>query len=483
MSETVSDQDSVPEAQLQSKALGSTIRRQLILASLFPLAFFGLLSILVISIAINQVTLRLALQGNLAEIRAAADDLATTMDAQVLPSSNDMIDILRSLGIENDGRLYLVTESGNLLVGSNPELTTPPISRAELETFFQGGTSESKLMVSAYSGDQAIISFSPLAVMNEGVILEVPWRAILAPALYYQLLLAGFLALGTIFSLYMLSLGIGRVIRPIADLANSATQAVPGSIFRPLPEQGPVEISNLIKAFNQMVIRLAEQQGTVRQYAHKALLSQEEERQRLSHELHDGTVQDLVGLVQRVELLRSELDRNPDQARRRLDELQSLVEQTLSDVRRISNALRPPILEDLGLPVALQSLCSDLEKQVPAIQCIFTVTGEKHRLPPEVELAIFRVVQEALVNIRKHVSNATRVDVELIFEEDNIQAVIRNDGSSLPVLDMRSQVRTGHLGLAGMYERARLFHGDLDVISEPGSVTKITLRLPVDANR
>jgi signal transduction histidine kinase len=482
MSETVSDQDSVPEAQLQSKVLGSTIRRQLILASLFPLAFFGLLSILVTSIAINQVTLRLALQGNLAEIRAAADDLSTTVGAQVLPAGNDMLDILRSLGIENEGRLYLVTESGNLLLGSNPDLTSPPISRAELATFFQVGKSESKLMVSAYSGDQAIISFSPLPVMNAGVILEVPWRAILAPALYYQLLLAGFLALGTTFSLYMLSLGIGRVIRPIADLAKSATQAVPGSIFRPLPVQGPIEISSLIKAFNQMVIRLAEQQGTVRQYAQKALLSQEEERQRFSHELHDGTVQDLVGLVQRVELLRSELDRNPDQARHRLDELQSLVEQTLSDVRRISNALRPPILEDLGLPVALQSLCKDLEKQVPAIQCICTVTGEKHRLQPEVELAIFRVVQEALVNIRKHASNATRVDVELIFEEDNIQAVIRNDGLSIPVLDMRSQVRTGHLGLAGMYERARLFHGDLDIISERGNVTTITLRLPFDGN-
>jgi signal transduction histidine kinase len=376
----------------------------------------------------------------------------------------------------------LITESGNLLVGSNPDLTSPPISRAELATFFQEAKSESKLMVSANSGDQAIISFSPLAVLNAGVLLEVPWRVILAPAIYFQLVLAGLLALGTIFSLYMLSLGIGRVIRPIADLANSATQAVPGSIFRPLPEQGPVEISSLIKAFNQMVIRLAEQQGTVRQYAHKALLSQEEERQRLSHELHDGTVQDLVSLVQRVELLRSELDKDPDQAHRRLDELQSLVEQTLSDVRRISNALRPPILEDLGLPVALQSLCSDLEKQVPAIQCNCTVTGEKHRLQQEIELAIFRVVQEALVNIRKHASNATRVDVELIFERDNIQAVIRNNGSSLPVLDMRSQIRTGHLGLAGMYERARLFHGDLDIISEPGCITRITLRLPVDGN-
>jgi two-component system sensor histidine kinase DegS len=278
----------------------------------------------------------------------------------------------------------------------------------------------------------------------------------------------------------MLSLSIGRVIRPIADLANSAIQAIPGSIFRPMPEQGPDEISGLIKAFNQMVIRLAEQQGTMRQYAHKALLSQEEERQRLSHELHDGTVQDLVGLAQRVELCRSELERDPDQARHRLDELQSLVEQTLSNVRRISNALRPSILEDLGLSVSLQALCIDLENQMPSVGCSCVVSDEQRRLPPDIELAIFRVVQEALVNIRKHSPNATYVEVELTFGEEDVQAVIRNDGSSFPTLDLRSQVRTGHLGLAGMYERARLFHGELEIISDPENVTTVRLHLPID---
>ena len=480
MSETFVDQDSVLEAHLQSKVRGSTIRRQLILASLFPLAFFGLLSILVTSVAINQVALRLALQGNLAEIRAAADDLSKPIFAQQSPVGNDMLDVLRSLGIENEGRLYLVSESGNLLLVSNPNLTSPPISLAELHTFFLAGKSESKLMDTADSGDQAIISFSPLAIMNAGVILEMPWTAILAPAFYYQLLLAGLLALGTIFSLYMLSLSIGLVIRPIADLANSAIQAIPGSIFRPMPEQGPQEISGLIKAFNQMVIRLAEQQGTMRQYAHKALLSQEEERQRLSHELHDGTVQDLVGLAQRVELCRSELERDPDQARHRLDELQALVEQTLSNVRRISNALRPSILEDLGLSVSLQALCIDLEKQMPSVGCSCVVSDEQRRLPPDIELAIFRVVQEALVNIRKHSPNATFVEVELTFGEADVQAVVRNDGSTFPTLDLRSQVRTGHLGLAGMYERARLFHGELEIISDPENVTTVRLRLPID---
>jgi len=478
MSETENGQSADPEVQNPFPGRGSTIRRQLILASLFPLAFFGLLSILITSVALYQVTLRLALRGNAAEVRAAAEDLAKITAGQFIPASNDILEILHSLNAENGSRLYLVDENGKLISGSDPELASLPISSDELQAFMGEGKPASRLMVSSNSGDEAIISFAPLPVVRGGVFLEEPWTTILAPATYYQLVLAGLLALGAVFSLYMLSLSIGRVIRPIAELADSATRAIPGSVFRPMAERGPVELQELIKAFNQMVIRLAEQQGTLRQYAHKALLSQEEERQRLSHELHDGTVQDLVGLAQRVELCRSEMERDPELARRRLDELQGLVEQTLGDVRRISNALRPSILEDLGLPVALQALCSDLETQMPSVRCGCVVSGEQRRLPPDVELAVFRVVQEALVNIRKHAPNAAHVQVELTFRKEDIQAIIRNDRSAIPDLDVRSLVRTGHLGLAGMYERARLFHGELDIVADPGGGTTVTLRLP-----
>ncbi len=477
MTQMADDRKEVSEEQVAFSGQSSTIRGQLLLASLFPLAFFSLLSILVMAVALYQVTLRLALQSNMAEARSAADELAKIATGNILPTDNDTLSILRSLNIENGSRLYLVDGNGKVLASSNPELASLPINKDELQAYIQEAKPASQLMVSAISGDQAIIAFAPLAE-NEGALLEVSWTAIQAPATYYQVTLAGLLALGTVFSLYMLSLSIGRVIRPIADLADSAVRTVPGSLFRPMEEQGPVEIKALIRAFNQMVIRLAEQQGALRQYAHQALLSQEEERQRLSHELHDGTVQDLVGLAQRVELCRSELVRDPHQARRRLDELQGLVEQTLNDVRRISNALRPSILEDLGLPVALQALCSDLEKQMPSVRCECMVSGKQRRLPPDVELAVFRVVQEALVNIRKHVPDATLVQVELKFQEGEIQAVICNDGATLPDLDVRSLVRTGHLGLAGMYERARLFHGKLDVTAVPGDGTKITLRLP-----
>ncbi len=176
------------------------------------------------------------------------------------------------------------------------------------------------------------------------------------------MLIAGLAIIGIVLSLVTLYMAMGRIIKPIQILAENAAGAVPGSIFYPVKVNGPQEIRTLIHAFNQMVIRLAEQQSALRQYSQKALLSQEEERQRLSHELHDGILQDLVGLSQRVELCRNEITTNTGMAQERLNEIHQLLNGTLDDVRRISIALRPPVLEDFGLTVAIDALCKELNR-------------------------------------------------------------------------------------------------------------------------
>lgn len=451
----------------------STIRSQLLWASLFPLAFFGLLSTLVTSSALNQMMLNLVIQRNTAQVQVLADSLAQD-SIEHTPTTTELNSILQTLEPVDGSRLYLVDPQGKL-ISSSDGLGNLPFNVDQLVLDIKPG---SQLMESTETSDTVVVSFALLHGEKIWVIFEEPWAASMLPAFYYQLVLVGLLGLGTALSLGMLSLSIGRVIRPIAVLAENATGAVPGSVFHPIPERGPLEIRSLINAFNQMVIRLAEQQTVLRQYAYKALLSQEEERQRLSHELHDGTLQDLVGLAQRVELCRNELERDPQLARHRLDELHGLLEQTLGDVRRISNALRPPVLEDLGLTVALEALCKDLKQDKPTLECEYTVSGEPRRLQPDLELAVYRVVQEALTNVRKHAQNATLVHVELIFGKDEIQARVKNDGAVFINQDMRSFVRSGHLGLAGMYERARLFEGALDIRSDPNKNTVVTLQLP-----
>ena len=336
----------------------------------------------------------------------------------------------------------------------------------------------SKLLQSSSTNDEVMVSAASIPGTAYNAVLVEPWAGIMAPAANYQLLLVGLSILGVLLSLFMLSLVIGRIIQPINVLAENATRAVPGSIFRPIREYGPQEIRILINAFNKMVIRLAEQQSAQRQYAHKALLSQEEERLRLSHELHDGTLQDLVGLSQRVELCRNEMNTNPQVARDRLNEIHDLLNRTLDDVRSISIALRPPVLEDLGLTVAIDALCKEMNQDKAGLQCEFAVSGKARRLAPDLELAVYRVVQEALTNIRKHAPDATQVKVEMIFSDNDFEATISNDGTVFFSQDIQGYVRTGHIGLAGMYERARLFGGLLKITSKPNKNTVISLQMP-----
>ena len=457
---------------------GSTIRAQLLGASLFPLIFFVLLSTLVTSSALDRMMLNLVIQRNNAQVQVLADALPQQLADGKLPTPVMLDAVLQTIDPVDQSYLYLIDAQGQLVASSAAEINSLPVSTEEFLPLDQNLKPVSKLMVSAVTLDELVVSFIVLPGNELGMIVTEPWIANKAPAFYYQLVLVGLLTLGMVLSLVMLSSSIGRVIRPIAVLAENATGALPGSIFHPVPAHGPLEIRALINAFNQMVIRLAEQQTALRQYAHKTLLSQEEERQRLSHELHDGTLQDLVGLTQRVELCRNELDRDPLLARRRLEELHKLLEQTIDDVRRISNALRPPVLEDFGLAIAVDALCKDLELEKSALQVDFLISGTARRLHPDLELAVYRVVQEALANIRKHAKDATLVQVALTFDKNEIRTVVKNNGLTFASNDIRSFVQTGHLGLAGMYERARLFEGKLEIISDADENTVVSLQLP-----
>jgi len=460
-----------------------TIRSQLLWASLFPLVLFGLLSILTIETILNRTTLKLALERNTVQIQALAYTLSNQRNSQTSISSLDLTQVFETVEAPRNGQLFLIDMQRNLLASSNKNLTQPPISYSDLLLFLQNSSPMSEILESSESQESIMVSSTvvPDSGGNTLILIE-PLSDILTPVRYYQAVIIGLLFLGTTLSLVMLSVSVHRITSPITNLAENASEAVPGSIFHPILVHGPREIRALINAFNKMVIRLAEQQTMLRQYANKALLSQEEERQRLSHELHDGTMQDLVGLTQRVELCRTELDRNPELARQRLDELQQLLGQTLADVRRISYALRPPILEDFGLSIAVDALCKDLLKERPNILCEFLIVGKERRLQADLELAVYRVIQESIKNIQKHAPTATTAHVTLTYTEDEIYAEIKNNGKVFINQGVNSFVKSGHLGLAGMYERAQLYGGTLTINSSPDLDTTVLLIMPCPHN-
>jgi signal transduction histidine kinase len=455
------------------------IQTQLLWSSLFPLVLFGLLSILVTASALYHLTQNLVKQRNSSQVQTLAASLAPNMTGGKIPDQQELLADIRIADTEKSVTVYIINDRWQPVVSSDTSADPILLSTAEFKQISQNSIPYSTLISSSITNDEVMASAAAIPGTGYSVVMVEPWLTIMAPAANYQFLLAVLAVLGIGLSLTMLSVTINRIIQPIQILSEIAAGAVPGSVFHPIKEYGAVEIRKLINAFNRMVISLAEQQSALQQYAHKALLSQEEERQRLSHELHDGTLQDLVGLSQRVELCQNELDIDPQLAHERLNEIHDLLNQALQDVRRISIALRPPVLEDFGLVVAIDALCQEMNQYKSSLLCEFKVSGESRRLIADMELAVYRVVQEALTNIRKHAPDATQVTVVLEFTDTEVLARISNNGSVFSNQGIQEYVHDGHLGLAGMHERARLFGGEFSIESSEDQKTVITIHLPI----
>lgn len=328
------------------------------------------------------------------------------------------------------------------------------------------------------SSDEVVVTYAPVGGTGWGLLVEEPWRPIVASIVPAQLLVAGLMGLGMILALFALVFSLDRAVRPLAPLVEEGKRVVEGMPFRSLPEKGSPDLRVLLRAVNQMVSRLEEQQKTLRRYAIEVLKSQEEERLRLSRELHDGAVQDLVALTQRLELHRHSMQEGADAAEERLQEVQALAQKSVVELRRMSNNLRPSVLEDLGLVPALQSLVRELGQQLPGAAVNFEVVGEEVRLPQEMELVVFRIAQEALSNVRKHAPSAGRVSVALVFEGHEVTLVVEDNGPGFQMVPSGVLLQQGRLGLAGMAERAHLFGGDLNLEAVPEKGTTVILRLP-----
>jgi signal transduction histidine kinase len=271
--------------------------------------------------------------------------------------------------------------------------------------------------------------------------------------------------------------GTRRVIRPLQQLDAQAARAGQGDYAAlAQPIDGITEIQDLHATLARMADQIRSYQRSLQSYAADVLRGQEDERSRLAHELHDETVQALIALDQRLQLIERTAKRDPQAALIKLDELRALTATTIDDVRRVIRDLRPIYLEDLGLMPALEMLIQGLRQPDRPVLAL-SVEGQLQRLTPERELAIYRIVQEALNNAIKH-AHAQRVEVKLIFEAD-LWVSIGDNGVGFSVPD-RAEALTelGHFGLIGLRERAELIGGRLTITSSSRG-TSVELRLPL----
>ncbi|MBN1367818.1 MAG: GAF domain-containing protein [Dehalococcoidales bacterium] len=219
-------------------------------------------------------------------------------------------------------------------------------------------------------------------------------------------------------------------------------------------------------------------QDNLRHYVQQITRTQEEERNRIARDLHDDTAQALYVLTRQVDnFLRSSTNISAETTAF-LKGLGDHIRNALQGVRRFSHDLRPPMLDDLGLMATLRWLASDMEVRTQ-VATRLSINGTERRLAPHVELAIFRIVQEALRNVEKHAA-ATEVDVNIEFAPVKIGISVTDNGKGFQLAGEVGELpREGRLGLVGMEERAHLLGGHVSIHSEVNKGTRIFIDVPV----
>jgi len=235
------------------------------------------------------------------------------------------------------------------------------------------------------------------------------------------------------------------------------------------------------KAFHLIARDITEQmrlQQNLRFYLQHFTRAQENERERIARELHDETAQSLLLMAQRLDRLASNPRLRAEvHLTNEMRKLRQEVLQTLTDLRRLTQDLRPRILDDLGLVPALEWLADDLPNQY-GVQASVEIDDDLPELSQETQLLLFRIAQEALRNVGRH-SGATWAAISLRWSEDRVVMTVADDGRGCDLpKDISDLARTGKLGLLGMYERARLLCGSFDIRSEQGQGTTVMVELP-----
>ena len=221
----------------------------------------------------------------------------------------------------------------------------------------------------------------------------------------------------------------------------------------------------------EMTHRAFREVNTVLRRLHERL---EEEAKRIAHTLHDEAGQLLASVHVALAAMSSDL---PPSARGRLEEVRGLLDRIEDDLRRLSHELRPTILDDLGLLPALQFLADGIAKRTGLP---IEVGGSTHgRLPPVVETALYRIVQEALTNAVRH-ADAACVRIQLQREPQAIRCSIADDGVGFDAPTVLAHRGGPGLGLVSMQERLEAVRGSFQIISAPGRGTRVHVAIPLE---
>ncbi|AYC28932.1 sensor histidine kinase [Paenisporosarcina cavernae] len=214
-------------------------------------------------------------------------------------------------------------------------------------------------------------------------------------------------------------------------------------------------------------------------YSFKIIEAQEEERKRLSREIHDGPAQMMANVLVRSDLIeRTYREKGVEHALAEISDLKVMVRNALSEVRRIIYDLRPMALDDLGLIPTLKKYLSTIEEYNVGCKLHFQTFGKEKRLHSNMEVAIFRLIQESITNAMKH-GRCKEVWVKVEWTRNNVNVVVKDNGIGFD----QKMVKEQSFGMIGMRERVELIKGEMEVISVIGEGTTMKFKIPLDEEK
>ena len=426
---------------------------------------------------------------------------------EINPASPRFADILSPVRLGETGAADLIDRHGAVLAsGDSGRVYQTDGKAAAIWTALASG--QPAILTANGSGNGEIVAAAALKSAPWAISVRQREREAFAQviALRGQLLWlgAGLLALALVFAW-----GAARSVRkPIVVLTGAAERIAGGDLARPIPPLADDEVGRLGRAFEDMRVALKTSLDSVAraneelerrveertrqleeayrqlrkrdesrgQLLRKVISAQEDERKRIARELHDETSQTLSALAMGLETALASFP--SDMSRQRLAEAKALTLRTLEELHRVIFDLRPSVLDDLGLLSAIRWYAErNLEPLGIAVH--FELSGPERRFPPEIETALFRVVQEAITNIARH-SGADTALIQVALKDDSLSIEVEDDGNGFdPATIGLSGPPERGLGLLGIRERVELLGGQVVIDAAPDQGVRIALTVPI----
>lgn len=241
------------------------------------------------------------------------------------------------------------------------------------------------------------------------------------------------------------------------------------------------EIASVIKVAKTSFISKEEKDETMDNEIYRLTLleTQENERQRISRELHDSTVQNLTSMVHKTELCSKLIDMDPIRCKLELTMMSRTLREIINDTRQMIYNLRPMSFDDIGLDITIERALDKLQNS-EAKNIGFTVVGEPYKIKPVIGITLLRIIQEACNNAIKY-AEASLISVKLVYNKEEVIISIEDDGKGFDVenLDTENRKDNSGFGLSMMKERVYLLSGNIEITSKVNAGTKIKVSVPI----